>query len=326
MNIVVTLLALFSLSAAAAAENRFLTLSISSSRRLALSSPAAMEGSSSQSPVNPAGFGMFSEAYKPRVRLYFNISGSLTALNDLYRNDEFDDTNDAEKALIAASILFKGISLSNKIIDMGVTLGEQSPQDYHDVRFFKYYPLFDNCHNRAFFRLKLHPKILVGVSAELFTEGRSIEAIGYSYGVILKPGKLNAGVFYYILPKSRESGFLLNDRIANETINAGISWKPAAVIEIFADLRNLSEENQPAYLEPHTGIEISPFKHASFRAGFYQRERKEGIFSFGIGLLNLDDFRARDDISVSRETALEYSVTFLAQDILLHTFSLQIGL
>ncbi len=323
--VLLSISALILLAKPSQGEDRFLTLSTSSSRRLALGGPAVMEGNAAETPLNPAGFGAFKEAGGLKVRLFFNLSGPFAAANGLCADNAYDDLSESEKAVTALSFLIKGVSLSYKVADIGMVLGEQLPGDLQSKQFFRYYPLFDKYYNRAFFRLRLNPRVLVGFSAELFTQDHKVGKVGYSYGVILKPGKFSAGVFYYILPEKHSAVLMSSDRIVNETINAGISWEPSSLVKLYADFRNLSEESRPAFLEPHAGVEMFPWRHLSLRAGFYAPDGSDGVYSFGVGLLDQCEFRALDDKSLARETVVDYSLSIMPDKVFLHTFALHIG-
>lgn len=302
-------------------DTGFLTLSSSSARRISLAGPAAMEGYVAEAPVNPAGYNFYTPDYRPRFTVFFNPVGSIVAAEGLQNGPESDGVLNEEDFAIPLMILFRGFAFSYRSFNAGLILGEQPQGGTSGDRMFEYFPLFDDYCNRLFLQLKLHDKIALGMSAEMFSRHEKIEKVGVSYGVMIKPGKMNVGVFYYLLPEKNQYDLLPHDRIAEDTVNAGLSWQPLGFLKCFFDLRNLSEENAPAFLEPHLGIETTPWEHTSFRAGFYREEGEENAFSFGLGICDLNRFRSLDDRSGRKEYLLDYGMCILPGSDTLHALS-----
>ena len=308
------------------AENRYLTLSSSYSQSLSLGGPAAMEGGILSAPLNPAGFSLCRDSYKPRISLFLNPAGSFIAFQGMQESEWSDDEIAYDDAVIPALLLVKGVGLSYRALNAGLLFGQQYPAGTDFKRFFEYYPIFDGYYNRFFMKLELDEKVHIGVSADMFTTDMKLDGWGYSYGVLLKPGKLNAGVFYCKVPVEHKNDVLPGHRLVSETINAGVSWQPLDFMKLYGGLRNISEKNSEAFLEPHAGIEAVPWKHTAIRAGYYLEDGSESAFSFGLGLCDLNDFRALDDVTPVREYLLDYSVSILPGNITIHSFSLHFRL
>jgi len=301
------------------ADNRYLTLSSSAGRSLSLTCPAALEGYIAEVPINPAGFKLFKDVPAPRFAVYLNPLSAFIAFKGLQEGEYGNGVIDSEDLLIPALLLFKGFALSYRALNVGLVMSEQLPNGDVNKRLFHYFPVYDDYYNRLFLRLELDERVAIGVSAEMFTVDEKNIRVGYSYGVILKPGKLNVGVFYSMLPDGYEEALLPNIRLVDETVNAGLSWQPNKMVKCFTGLRNISEESRPAFLEPHSGLEVIPWKHAALRAGYYYEKDEGNVFSFGLGLLDINDFRPMQNHTEIREFLLDYGLVMLPGDIALHS-------
>lgn len=308
------------------AENRYLTLSSSYSKSLSLGGPAAMEGGILSVPVNPAGFSLYRNSYKPRISVFLNPVGSFIAFQGMQEGEWADDKISYDDAVIPALLLVKGVGVSYRALNAGLLFGQQYPAGTDFKRFFEYYPIFDGYYNRVFMKLELDEKVHIGISADMFTTDMELEGWGYSYGVLLKPGKLNAGVFYCKVPDEHQDDVLPGHRLVSETINAGVSWQPFEMMKLYGGLRNISEKNSEAFLEPHGGIEAVPWKHTAIRAGYYLEDGSDNAFSFGLGICDLNDFRALDDVTPVREYLLDYSMSLLPGELFIYSLSIHFRL
>jgi len=308
------------------AKQNYFTLSNSGARRFSLSTPAAFEGYAGDVPINPAGFNLYSNEYEPKFEIFFNPAGALMAVYGLSNGEYSNGTFDEGDVLIPMFLLVKGINLSVHPFDFGLVLGEQNQIGFEGNNFFSYFPVLDDYYNRMFLQLELHRKVAVGLSAEFFFSDEKIKGVGVSYGVMIKPGKLHVGVFYYMLPHNYQDSFLYRDRIVEDTVNAGLSWEPVGFLKMYFDLRNLSEENSPTFLEPHAGMETFIWEHTAVRFGFYHEDGERNVFSFGVGLLDLNDFKSLDDQSQRKEYLLNYGLEILPHDEMAHSLSLNFRL
>ena len=142
--------------------------------------------------------------------------------------------------------------------------------------------------NSIFLRVKLHPLVSIGLHMLGYTHGNKIDQFGYSYGVLLQPAtEIQAAVTYIDNPtRYRKTPHPLN-RLADECINIGMSAKLPWDISVNLDLRNITDEDQIAFLEPHLGVEYQPHRHIVLRSGaFSYTQSNRKVISFGVGVLD----------------------------------------
>ena len=303
-------------------ETRYLTLSTAYTKSLSLASPAAMEGNLLSAPINPAGFSLYENAVSPRITVVLNPVGAAIAFQGMQEGEFADGSVNLQDLFIPIMVLIKGVGFSYKAVNIGFVFGEQNPYGYGHRQLFKYEPIFEDYYNRVYVKLQLDKRVEVGVSVDAFAARDEIDDRGYSYGVILKPGKLHAGVFYNTNPSEHEQDILAGYRLPNETISAGLSWQPIAMLKLYGGLRNISESQKSAFMEPHSGIECTPWEHTALRAGYYLKDGEKGSISMGIGILDINEFRALQDQTKQDEHLLDYSLSILPEDITLHSISL----
>ena len=306
----------------AGSETRYLTFSTSYTRSLSLASPAAMEGNLLCAPVNPAGFSLYENSVFPRITVALNPVGAAFAFQGMQEGEYADGNVNFQDLLIPVMALIKGLGFSYKAVNIGVILGEQNPYGNGHRQLFKYEPIFEDYYNRIYVKLQLDKRVELGVSVDAFAVREEIGDWGYSYGVILKPGKLHAGVFYNVNPSEHENDILTGYRLPSETISAGLSWQPIAMLKMYGGLRNIAESQKSAFMEPHSGLEFLPWEHTALRAGYYLKDGEQDSFSLGIGILDMDEFRALQDQTKQNEHLFDYSFTVMPDDLTLHSISL----
>ena len=311
---------------AAFAEDCYLTLSTTLVGRFALGSPATFEGYVADTPVNPAGFNLFSQEYAPKFKVFFNPLGSAVAAESMNFGEDSDGKLEGKDLFLPLILFFKGFNFSFHPFELGISLAEQPQSGIVGGRPLEYFPLFDHYSNRMFLQFELHEKVALGLSAEFFCEAGKVRGVGWSYGVLIKPGKVSVGVFYYLLPFKYRNELLARDRIVEDTVNAGLAWQPFRFLKCYLDLRNLSEENSPAFLEPHLGLETLIWEHTALRAGYYREENESHAFTIGLGLLDLNVFRSLDEKSVRREFLLDYTFSILPEENRLHALAIHFRL
>lgn len=307
-------------------ETRYLTLSNVNTKSFSLASPVAMEGGLMSPPVNPAGLCVYRDTPFPRISVVLNPLGAALAFQGMQEGAYANSAVDAEDFIVPAALLFKAIGFSYQPLNVGIIFCEQMPGGRLQDSFFEYYPVLDNYFNRAFVKIQLHQKVQIGASAEIFAQKDRIDAVGYSYGVIMKPGKINVGVFYHTSPPGYENQMLAGRRLVSETINVGLSYSPVDPVKFYGGLRNISESKSPAFMEIHSGLEFTPWNHFSLRAGYFLEDGDYNSFSFGLGLLDLNEFRGLQDKTDFHEYLLEYTIVKLREEDTLHSFSLNFRL
>jgi len=115
----------------------------------------------------------------------------------------------------------------------------------------------------------------------------------YCYGVILRPRGLRLGVQHQRYPESGARLWHPLDRRSNESTNAGL----AVVREQFTlsvEVKNLTQTDHRAFLEPHAGVEWRPVRGLSLRAGGAQYSRSHRwAWTAGFGFLDQNWLRDR---------------------------------
>jgi hypothetical protein len=125
-----------------------------------------------------------------------------------------------------------------------------------------------------------------------------------------------------VLPEKHETDLLPGHRLMNETINAGISWQPVPLLTWFGDLRNISEENSPAFMEPHFGMELIPWRHIALRAGYYYEKGEGNCYSFGLGVLDINDLHSLTYRTKNHEYLIDYGFSISADEVVVHSLAL----
>ncbi len=137
----------------------------------------------------------------------------------------------------------------------------------------------------------LASRVSLGVAAELFqrlSEGKRIVRMGYRYGILFKARhSLNIGLCFIDFPNHYQEDRMPLERLADETLNIGISYVPVKQLALSLDFRNVSDDGKGAVREPHVGVEVTPWKHVTLRGGFFSQigENSE-TYSVGFGLFN----------------------------------------
>jgi len=140
-------------------------------------------------------------------------------------------------------------------------------------------------------RIKLADRVSIGASANMYLKKNNIKTerfYGFSYGILVKPApELNVGITYHYFPKTFSDVRIPLERLADQTINAGISYHPLKNSTLAVDLRNLTEEKGKSTFEAHFGLEQRIFSLVALRAGFFrERPSNHQMISAGIGLID----------------------------------------
>lgn len=149
--------------------------------------------------------------------------------------------------------------------------------------------------NSLVFSLALHPRVSVGGRIDRYYQWDAPEGEGYSYGVILRPRGVNVGVQYQHYPDSLARVWHPLDRRSNEGTNAAV----AVVRDNFTvsfQVMNLTQSANPAFLEPHAGIEWRPVRSVALRAGAVEFSRSHRwAWTAGFGLLDANWLHRREN-------------------------------
>ena len=121
---------------------------------------------------------------------------------------------------------------------------------------------------------------------------------------------------YFDVPSNVTELMFLQNRIIDETINAGLAIKPFNSLSFSLDSYNVSEENAKITREIHVGAEFIPGKLMALRAGFpvqdigffREQDTEIDVYSFGLGLIDNNIFRSTDDSFTSHDFAINYGL------------------
>ncbi len=233
---------------------------------------------------NPAGFSIAPISERTQVSLFLNPLGSLLIIKNQGNYSDW---------ITPVGWIVRGGGISFGKLNVGFLWGEETlnnekslaRSDILDASFYEWQT------NASFgFSLALAPRVSIGMAGELFF--RNIEKkevkFGYRYGIILHPrSNMSFGLCYFDLPNEYANDRMVLERIADETLNIGISYSPWKPLTLMLDVRNVSDEGKGITREPHMGIEIIPFNHIALRGGYFRdRENNENTYSFGMGILN----------------------------------------
>ncbi|NIR48685.1 hypothetical protein GWO43_09630 [candidate division KSB1 bacterium] len=245
---------------------------------------------------NPAAYFLKEREQEKKVTFFLNPVSPIVggAKNqDMFRGSgsQIDDF------FMSLSLLLKSVSVSIDPFQFGVLLGEQNlnlPETFQVGDFFTTQGYRQNHTHSIVGRLKLADRVSLGGAAN-FSVGSKLNApferhtdLGVSYGILLKPEEgLNIGVSFYNIPDTLKQSRFPLERIIDESVNIGISYRLFDDNTRFSvDLRNLGEEQEEVVREFHFGVEQVFLSQVALRAGYFRKDEGEDVFSWGVGLLN----------------------------------------
>jgi hypothetical protein len=265
---------------------------------------------------NPGAFTMYKNRKSFRLTFFMNPLASYLAF---YQDSErFRNSIHERDVLLNASLLFKGIVLTSRSFNLGVILGEESIETIRmkeSPRFFNYNDLWENCAHTAFVNVDLARRVSIGISVTNYESHiKSLKATryGFSYGILLKPGeRVNVGLSYVDFPEKNATFRLPIERLMDETMNIGISYRPFDSTILSADVRNLSEENKANVREVHLGFEQQIVGITALRMGFFRERFTRNVrYSAGVGLLDSNLISREKDQFNHRQFICNYSFVY----------------
>lgn len=244
---------------------------------------------------NPASFSLYAATKSKRLTFFLNPISPF--VGGIENGDLFNGSGSTLDDLFSSiSLLVKSISLSLESFEFGLLLGEESlslPEEFargpFDINGFR------QNHSHSFVgRIKLADRVSLGGTATLLYGSKTANPaertsdVGISYGILLKPETgLKIGVAFFNLPDSLKDARVPMERIVDESVNIGISYQLFHGMTKFAlDIRNLGEETQTAVREFHFGLEQVLMSQMAVRAGYFQKDSEDRVFSWGVGLLD----------------------------------------
>jgi hypothetical protein len=263
---------------------------------------------------NPAAFGHYRYPQTKALNVYLNPVGLAASIRD-YDNLSSSESKKGYHWASAAGLFVKSIMFSHQSLTIGLNLSESLPQNpflQEDDGPFAMDGVLDWNYDAMTVCLKLADQVYIGAAGyyfKTFVQGGPIHKYGSAYGVFMNPSKkISAGLTYFDYPGNVANMMLQKNRTVDESINIGIVYRPFLPLQLTVDIRNVSEDtqaNQTELLdnpglknsnEVHAGIELSLFSALALRSGFYRIENlKRNIYSFGIGLMDMNAFRSLDN-------------------------------
>ncbi len=237
---------------------------------------------------NPAAFTLDPYNGENRFYAYLNPIGPFVSIKN--RHDYSDWT-------VPVGMCIRGIGFSMGPVDIGAMFGEESlrnqarlvRQDFFDGSEYE----TERTHSLGF-SFALAPRVSLGFAGEMFIRNKDWHKLrfGYRYGLVVQPrSNITVGLCYVDFPDEFRNDRVSLERLADETLNVGISYRPWTFFHMALDIRNVSDEDKPAVREPHLGLELQPLSHLVFRGGYARStDGKLETFSFGLGVLDINRF------------------------------------
>ncbi|MFQ5602015.1 MAG: hypothetical protein ACE5HS_01955 [bacterium] len=306
--------------AALAQEDQYFTLNTVNARPLAMGGAFMAVGDDLPAiNFNPAGYMLDKDEDSRRFTFYVNPMASFLGVID--RKDLFKGSGSKiDDILLSTGLLLKALSMRVKSFEVGLLLGEQNlrlPDAFTSERFVEATGYRQNHSHSIVGRLRLAEKVSLGGTVSIVVGSREndpfarISDLGISYGIILKPAnKLKVGVSFVNLPDSIKHYREDLERIVDESVNIGLSYRLFDGTLLAFDMRNLGEDDEAAVREFHFGAEQQIMSQVALRAGYYKKSTGEHVISGGIGLLNLRQFMEFKSNSIIKNYCLNYSFIY----------------
>ncbi len=244
---------------------------------------------------NPAAFSGSAIEKVVHFSIYINPLSPIIIAKNWNRISGWDDR---------LGFMVYGIAFSYNRLNIGILYGEESLSDENRLTRHSFfngtgYPVQKN--SSIGFSVSLSPRVSLGAVGEFYhreKDGNKHIRLGYRYGVIIKPrNNLAVGLCFCNFPNDYKENRIIIERLDDETLNIGVSYRPWEIFTVAWDIRNVSDEEKKVVREPHIGFEFSPFPFVSLRAGYYgEWEGDEKTYSIGIGLHNWESISSMDRV------------------------------
>ena len=292
--IFVCIICLWMGSSAVAEDDRWVTLSTVKSRPLSMGGAfISLRDDLAALDLNPAGFSILTAHKKPQVFLFLNPVSPLSIFHGAGKQSFMESV---------FGLLIRGAALSVGGVQFGCLLGEESLTNVDRLErqcIFDRTGLHANRNTTIGISVALAPRVSLGFAGEVYSRGEGSERIhrmGYRYGLILQTRhRIQVGLCFVNMPEKAENERMDLERLADETLNIGISYTPWDVFRVALDIRNVSDEGKGVVREPHIGIECFPLRHLVLRAGYFmEKSSKRRTYSAGLGLFDQNTFWKRE--------------------------------
>ncbi|MFZ5518304.1 MAG: hypothetical protein ACOY90_16840 [Candidatus Zhuqueibacterota bacterium] len=336
----VMLLILLSVRFGAAQEMSFLTFSTTKARPLAMGSAyTAVEDDIFSASYNPATLSFYRYEKEHRLTLYVNPMAPAAALQRDYRIWQGDGTArvSAFDMLKSMVLLVKSIAFTGKYLDLALVFHEQILDEQAlalQKKMFEDCDIWKNSYHSFLTRIKLAERVSLGFSGSLYVneiDNHAQQGMGFSYGILLKPStRMNVGLAYVDFPKNAPDIRMPLERLSDETMNIGVTYRPTSSTLLAFDFRNLTEDSRKTVREAHFGFEQNIFSIIALRGGYYkERFSNNHVFSGGVGIVDSNLFFNKQNRFNHAQFLLNYSFVFQKKendDMNWHVLSLYIRL
>jgi hypothetical protein len=271
---------------AGAGDDRWVTLSTVKARPLSMGGAfMSVRDDLAALDMNPAGFSILTSYRRSQAFVFLNTLSPVVFLSN---------RNGLPLGEAILGSIVRGAALKLGGVQFGLIIGEESLSDIGRLDRDR---VFDTNGYTAFrnttfgVSVSLAPRVSLGFAGEVYSRGEGDERIhhmGYRYGLILQTRhKIQVGLCFVNLPEKAGNERMNRERLADETLNIGISYTPWDLFRIALDIRNVSDEGKGVVREPHVGVEFFPLPHVTLRAGYFrEKDSKSETISAGLGIFD----------------------------------------
>ena len=299
-------------------QNYFFTLSTTKASPLGLGGAyTAIEDDIVSASYNPATLSLYQYDKNYRFTLYLNPIAPATVYYERLQNNRQNNQH-KDQIVKTLGLLIKSLVFTGKYIDLGLIFNEQILDKNFLLRqrkFFQNSDLWENSYHTFIARIKLADRVSLGASGSYYTKSVDSETkkgVGFSYGILLKPSpKMSVGLAFIDFPRNMPEIRLPLERLVDQTMNIGMTYKATKSTTLSCDLRNLTEDDRKSVREAHFGFEQKIFSLITIRGGYFQERFTDNrTISGGIGLLNSNLFFATDNQFNHSQFVLNYSFVY----------------
>ncbi len=273
---------------------------------------------------NPGAFNLYETEKQYRLTVFLNPISSL--VSSRHYSNNFTEKIENANLLNASALLIKSAIFTAKFLTVGIIFGEESLNNVlarQQVEFFNFNDLWNNSSHTVFSHIELASKVSMGFSGTFYykeTENGLERGFGFGYGILMKPNPhINVGLSYIDFPKELPNYRTPVERMFDETMNIGISYRPFSGATFSLDVRNLTEENKENVREVHFGFEQTFWGIAAIQGGYFQENyTKHNNYSFGVGLIDSKLFHKKQNEFGHHNYSLQYSFVYQEKE---HSFN-----
>lgn len=306
-------------------QNLFLTSGTTKARSLALGGAyTSIEDDIVSAGYNPATLSLYQATKDSRLTVYLNpVAPMIVYYGQIKKNNHSDQNHSpSQQFLKTITLLIKSLVFTGRFVDIALVLNEQVIEEkylLHQNKFFDDCDLWDNSYHTFTSRIKLAERVSIGVAGSIYLkkiEDKRYQGVGFSYGIMLKPAhNMNVGLAFIDFPENLPEIRLPVERMIDQTMNIGVSYKPTTSTTLSFDLRNLTEDDQPNVREAHLGIEQTIFSIFAIRGGLFQeRFTRDRTFSGGLGLFDSNLLFSKENHFNHPQFLLNYSFLYQKRD------------